>query len=241
MTAIYGFIDNNVPHSGFLASDDLEYSLRGKKDKISILENRYAVAITGVNVVENALYAISYLESFDIPAKSNRNIDELAIALSKYTNKYMEHTLPKYLESLAAGKIRKDQWETLTNQSIHLIVLDYSIFQLYEIDLGKPFSAAKCLPVPIIRKLENGYLHLFALARQAAGTDKEPMIYQNDHESFLNTRIAKDRLKVSAIGNLGCRLYIKHNRKTIQSCFLNPDDVVDSMLNDCLGFDVKIP
>lgn len=239
MTAIYGFIDS-INQSGFLASDNIEYGTNRITDKISIVNNRYALAIYGANIAEQAIQLLRYFDKFDVPDKKEYTIKEIVNKIAEYTNRFVASDMPFYIESVKNGRIQKDIWDMVVEQSIGLVVLDYSEFKMYHANIGKPYKSKGCDSTAVISELEENNLHFYALARLARGVDKEPFIGQGHYEQYLHNCIYQDRLIFPGIGELGARIIITNGGKQYFSSFKNMDEIMISCMAARLDSKIRV-
>ena len=203
MTALYAFA-SKAQRKSAIAADDLALPYQARCDKITLLEGRFAIAVSGADI---ACHAMDILKAFEhrpshMPLKS---IDTIANSVLSATRRLSEALYPHYQKALIQGYIRRDAWAACLKSDVGLLILDCVDYELFSVNLGKPFPPYSLATSPGITIMKQTVLHRDALARRAVGPNYDqisPLETDNPRKLF-ETKLDEDRNLNPSIGKLG--------------------------------------
>lgn len=240
MTAIYGFASKQ-DNTAFIAADNLEYNSKKRVDKIHYLENRFAIGITGQDIVASVLASMVSFETCS-NFKKSISIEKLVADILKYTGILSQCVYPKYEKEVRNGRLPKAHLEIAKRNSITLIILDCLNYELFEAFLGSAFPPDNLRKHADIKKLFDNKLHLFSLAAKDGRASQEDLDIKAipDIQNFLLNRVNKDKSRKPIIGDLGATVISKNNKAEYFSCFSTISELIKESFDFVPGFTINM-
>ncbi len=227
MTAIYSYYSKEDKFA-FIGADDLVTPQGTKLDKIYLMENRFAVATSGLASSENVISLVSSFEGRGLYVK-HQSIEELAATLS---------CASRSLYGAVQEALQKDpSYNSIDYQAqpACYLIFDTQKFEMKEVNLGFPLLPNGHWDEPPIQDFLPQKLHLTALARDAANgmsyEDVEKSALLNVKE-FLRNRIEEDRKKEPQIGQVGSIFIFEGGTFSLSTCFSSFQEYAEHVYSD---------
>lgn len=236
MTAVLGFARRTNPVSNsrsILIADDLEAHSSARQDKISVLKDRFAIAVMGVDTMTECLGILAGFESasaYPFPT----SVQELSAELCRITHEF----IPRLYNEILVPKCAKEDLEKLAQQTSSVVVLDMKEHELYQIEIGKLFPP-EIEPTFVPRRLEDNTVHYFAAMSSCRPLDS---IGDSDPFDFMAKEIGRGHKKLpSLIGEVGAHVRCHGERHTYTSTFQTTKDCVDQYFKRTpLGYNIRV-
>lgn len=228
MTAIIGFTDRSNFESrlGILVADNLEFYSNAKQDKIILLGNRFAIAVTGIDLLMNCLALLKCFENFtspSFPATVEELVEQVGEIVGHFIPQHFKRVLPKISpERLAMLKM---------HQSV-LVVLDVKEGNLYCVDVGYIIPPDRISKPFWIRPLADGQIYRFGAAFSHPFV-AEPPKTNNPLQEMKDLIDDAHRRHPDKVGSVGAYVVVKNsNLEEFVSTYRSVPEAIDEYFKE---------
>lgn len=157
-----------------LGADNLMGVSGCRADKVTLIDERFAIAVSGPNIADDAISVMNHFAQFSGHVRAG-SVGDLLLKLVPTLAFYSACFVPIYEEQAARGDFANtpELMPALRSQCAVVVVLDCTTFELAEVNLGKPFGDLNPNPPIVLREPDR--LHLFAQAEDRVEGNSMPL------------------------------------------------------------------
>lgn len=232
MTLVIGYTS---PKSdcGFLLADNRECNSGERRDKIHLLDDRYAVAVTGQDSPRHALSRIEFYQRFEQHAPLS-SVEELLEKFLSVHQLICESLFRAYMNGLQTESVTTELYQQTLNTTSTLVVLDMCGNALYQVDVGLNFPPHQLPEVLESTQLDADEVNFFGIEHGRESKSFSPTgqgIEQLRTEAVEIFRETREESEATAeIGELGTVAVYSNEAKRLHSAFDSVEDEARSSM-----------